>query len=158
MNSAAQLAGVVFATMALACCTPAPEAPQTADQAARAACRQQAEQSFNIRNRADLYKSDYGRDAPLSGQLTPQIDRGLADRYSYEQSYLDCLRSRGARQTPTTLPAAPAAATTPPGLPQPPPSSRTSAPLLPAAAPSAPASSAPPSSSSDLSRPPPMTP
>ena len=99
-----RIAGVISVTLALACCAP-PDAPPSADQAARAACRQQAEQSHDIRDRADRYKPDYGRDAPLSGQAAPPIDRGLVDRYSYERDYQDCLRSRGSRQTPTALPA-----------------------------------------------------
>ena len=130
-----RIAGVISVTLALACCAP-PDAPLTADQAARAACRQQAEQSHDIRDRADRYKPDYGRDAPLSGQAAPPIDRGLVDRYSYERDYQDCLRSRGSRQTPTTLPAAGSSSAPSP------------APAFPA--PAAPA----PANPSDLTRPP----
>ena len=142
---------VLSVLAALAACAPsASDTPLTVDQAARAACRKQTEQSFNIRNRADLYRPDYGRDAPLSGQSTAQIDYGLADRFSYEQDYQDCLRSRGGRQTPS----APTSAALPPGPAQPvisqPGSGRTPATRLPVA-PVAPASP------SDLTRPPSLT-
>jgi hypothetical protein len=148
MILAARQAGVIYLTLALACCAPmGAEGPPTADQAARAACRQQAEQSFDVRNRANRYTPDYGRDAPLSGQDSPQIDRGLADRYSYTQDYQGCLRSVGSRQTPlAALPAAPAA----------PAASPARAPRSPALA--APAPAPPPSSSSDLSKPPALSP
>ena len=143
MIPTARMAGLVSLTLALACCAPVPDAPPTADQAARAACRQQAEQSFDIRNRSDRFKPEYGRDSPLSGQAAPPIDRGLVDRYSYEQDYQDCLRSRGARQTPASLPAVAG---------QPPvPRSPSSGVFPPAASPS-PVSG--PASASDLSRPP----
>lgn len=145
--------GGLTVILALAGCAPSgSNGPVTADQATRAACRQQTEQSFNIRNRADLYRPEYGRDAPLSGQADPQIDRGLSDRFSYEQDYRDCLSSRGARQTPTTLsaptaagptPVTPAPAALPPGRP---PASRTSAP-----------SGAGPATPADLTRPPSLT-
>lgn len=145
---------VLSVLAALAACAPsASDTPLTVDQAARAACRKQTEQSFNIRNRADLYRPDYGRDAPLSGQSTAQIDYGLADRFSYEQDYQDCLRSRGGRQTPS----APTSAALPSGPAQPvisqPGSGRTPATRLPVArvAPVAPASP------SDLTRPPSLT-
>jgi hypothetical protein len=151
MISAVRIAGVACVMLGLAgCAAPPPEGPPTADQAARAACRQQAEQSYDIRNRADRYKPEYGRDSPLSGQSSPEISRGLVDRYSYEQSYLDCLRSRGARQTPPTAPAQA-------GQPPVPPRSSVPAPPSPAPVSGAPASR-PPSSSSDLSRPPALTP
>ena len=79
MIVATRQTGVMFLTLALACCAPEGSGgPPTADQAARAACRQQAEQSFDVRNRASRYTPEYGRDAPLSGQASPQIDRGLA--------------------------------------------------------------------------------
>jgi len=155
-------AGVLGAVLALAGCAPsAPDAPANADQAARAACRQQTEQSFNTRNRADLYRPDYGRDSPLSGQSTPQIDRGLSDRFSYEQDYQDCLRSRGARQTP----AVPTASPLPPGPTQSSPAQPpTAQPALanpgsgrPPAARSPVAPAGAPASPSDLTRPPSLT-
>jgi hypothetical protein len=149
MILAARQAGAICLTLVVASCAPAgSDGPPTADQAARAACRQQAEQSFDVRNRASRYTPDYGRDAPLSGQAAPEIDRGLADRYSYTQSYQDCLRSVGSRQTlerqpPATLPAAPAVAPV-------------RAPRSPTLA--TPAPVPPPGSSSDLSRPPVLSP
>lgn len=144
MIAAARTAGLVFLTLAFAGCADGQsDAPLTADRAARAACRQQAEQSYNIRNRADLYRPDYGRDAPMSGQSSPEITRGLSERYSFEQSYQDCLRSRGARLTPPLTPTAP--------KPAPPASARPPAPMP------APVGS-PAGSSSDLSRPPTLTP
>lgn len=157
MIVAARQTGVMFLTLALACCAPEGSGgPPTADQAARAACRQQAEQSFDVRNRASRYTPEYGRDAPLSGQASPQIDRGLADRYSYTQDYQACLRSAGSRQTLERLTPERQPATLPAG-------SRDGAAAAPAVAPTraprspvlaAPASVPPPSSSSDLSRPP----
>ena len=155
MISAARAAGVVCLTFALAGCAPlGPDTPLTADQAVRAACRQQAEQSFDTRNRVDRYKSDAGRDSPFSAQVSPQINRGLAERHGYEQDYQDCLRSRGTRQTPAALPAGPKEVLpTPPrasdGLPTPPRASSLS--------PAAPAASSPPAASSDLARPPALT-
>ena len=156
---ASSVACVLGAMLALAgCASSGPDASLTADQAARAACRQQTEQSFNIRNRADLYRPDYGRDAPLSGQSTPQIDRGLADRFSYEQDYQDCLRSRGARQTPGVqatggqAPAVPGQAGAAPPAAGHSGSGRPPAVRAPAPAPAA------PGSTSDLARPPSLTP
>jgi hypothetical protein len=152
MSPAVRYVGVMSMTLALACCAPlGSDGPPTADQAARAACRQQAEQSFDIRNRATRYTPTTGRDSPYSGQSAPEIDRGLVDRYSYTQDYQDCLRSSGARQAierpaPATLPPAPAAAAAAPAR----------APRSPALAP--PAAASPPSSSSDLSRPPALSP
>ena len=138
-----RIAGVISVTLALAGCAP-PDALPTADQAARAACRQQAEQAHDVRDRGDRYKPDYGRDAPLSGQASPQVSRGLVDRYSYEQDYQDCLRSRGSRQTPTALPAAGSSSAPSP------------APVSPAPVSPAPASLAP-VNPSDLTRPPALT-
>ncbi len=158
---ASSAACVLGAMLALAgCASSGSDASLTADQATRAACRQQTEQSFNIRNRVDMYRPDYGRDAPMSGQAAPQIDRGLADRFSYEQDYQDCLRSRGARLTPGVqatggqTPGAPAAApagTTQPALGQSG-SGRPPAVRAPVPAPAA------PGSTSDLTRPPSLTP
>ena len=171
---ASSAAGVLGAMLALAgCASSGSDASLTADQATRAACRQQTEQSFNIRNRADLYRPEYGRDAPMSGQAAPQIDRGLADRFSYEQDYQDCLRSRGARQTPgmqakgvpttggqaaggQTAGGQAAGAAAPAGTAPPAPgqsgSGRSPAVRVPAPAPAA------PGSTSDLTRPPSLTP
>ena len=156
----ARATGAAFLALSLAHCAPSqPDAALTADQAARAACRQQTEQSYKIRNRADMYRVDSGRDAPLSGSSLPTVDSGLSDRYSYERDYQDCLRSRGARQTPTSLPAAPnQPSTAQPGTAQPGPAKlggRPNAPAQPAAPVPAAASQVSPS---DLSRPPAMTP
>lgn len=106
-------AAALFALLAFAGCTSdAPlisqagfggGPPPDSSPAAVAACRQRAEEAFERRDRASSI--DTGRsavDSPYSSTPQPSGIGGLAQRSSYNQFFQDCLRSRGAGQTPTT--------------------------------------------------------
>jgi len=93
-------------------CTTSQQTPQ--QRAAYAACRSQAEQQFNIQNRASLYQTDSSLTpyAGPSSYLAPT--QSLADQFSHRQMVQDCLRG-------ATGPAPVAPANSPPAIPPPPP-------------------------------------
>jgi hypothetical protein len=111
-----RLAFALLAALALTgCATPRPQSRATAAQ--QAACQQQADQTFQIRNReanyaADAYVSGI-RDTPFSGTgATGDTTNGLGARYSRDQLYSDCINGIGPPRGP--------APSTPPAPPPPP--------------------------------------
>lgn len=97
------------------------------DRATAAACRQQANATYNIRNRDQIYSIRDPFTPQSSTGLTDLPTRDLSDRYTQERQIRDCIRNTGTEtdrsgQAPmvgTGLPNAPGAAGRPSGAPPP---------------------------------------
>ncbi|HUN39962.1 MAG TPA: hypothetical protein VMU81_06715 [Acetobacteraceae bacterium] len=125
----------------LAACTfPLGAPPSTPEQRAQQslleACRQRADEAYNITHRGDIYAPESQVNTPFSADYQPGVpSRGLSVLYQRDQMVSDCVRNTGAEgsRTPsgTELPSgtivsprapAPSDAGTSPGtLPLPPP-------------------------------------
>jgi hypothetical protein len=87
---------VWLAPLALVACTSAPPTPESVTaRDTLAACRQQANTTYAIQNRGQIYgMSDLS--APQSSiGLTHDPMRGLEDRYAQERMVQDCVRNTG---------------------------------------------------------------
>ena len=74
---------------------PPPTQESRADAARAAACRDRIDAIYTQQNRGEIYtdRSDMERDAPQSGGYVEGVQsRGLADRFSRDQAFSDCLR------------------------------------------------------------------
>jgi len=97
------------------CAPPPPPAGQAqADAATLAACREHADAVYNRQNRDSIYTIS-NTNSPYSANYTPGlVDRGLAQRYGYENMTRDCVRNTGTETnrsgTAPPEPAAPASA------------------------------------------------
>jgi hypothetical protein len=83
--------------LAVAACTPPPPATSQAraDAATLAACRQHANAVYDRTHRDTIYTIN-NRDTPYSANDTyGVIDRGLPQRYGYENMTRDCVRNTG---------------------------------------------------------------
>ena len=105
---------IVLLAVALAACTSG--APETESQRSTAeACREQANTTYNIQNRDQIYRI-YDRNTPNSGiGLLDNPTRQLSDSYAQQQMISNCIRNTGTgadRELPgtPTLPAAQAGA------------------------------------------------
>ncbi|MDE2006874.1 MAG: hypothetical protein KGI51_09935 [Rhodospirillales bacterium] len=89
-----RLAPLWLATALLAGC--AFGTPQSAtDRDTVAACRRQAEATYRIRHRDDLYRRG-NDDAPASGAVGLQLPTaGLADRFEQENAIQTCVHDTG---------------------------------------------------------------
>jgi hypothetical protein len=78
------------------CAPPPPPVGQTrADAATLAACREHADAVYNRQNRGSIYTIS-NVNSPLSANYTPEVvDRGLSQRYGYENMTRDCVRNTG---------------------------------------------------------------
>ena len=78
------------------CTAPPPPTPQArADQQARAACRQRADQVYAQQDRAAPYQAD-NRFSPFSSTYVPGVtSRGLGERYAMDTLIANCVRSTG---------------------------------------------------------------
>jgi hypothetical protein len=112
----------------LAACSNEPAAPLTgqarADAATVSACRDRGEAVYESQNRDAIYTATSGgRDTPYSANYTPLVlDRGLSQRYGYDQTVRNCIRNTGtqpipASATPTASGPAASAPATAPGKP-----------------------------------------
>jgi len=129
-GAGSRIAAVPLAALALIGC--AASTPQShASAAQQAACRQQADQTFQVRNpdanyAADAYVSGT-RDTPFSGSgMAANTSSGLPARYSRDTLYSNCVNGVGpplgaaATTTPTTTtPGTTTPGTTTPAPPQP---------------------------------------
>jgi len=98
-----KIAGAVLAALALApalagCVAPSPQSRATAAQ--QAACRQQAEQTYQARNPGARYAADAyvsgTRDTPFSASgAAGDTSSGLPGRYSRDTMYSDCVNGIG---------------------------------------------------------------
>jgi hypothetical protein len=93
-------AASLLALLALAGC--APPTPQShANAAQQAACRQRADEVFQIQNRGANYTADAyvsgTRDTPFSASgAAGDTSSGLPGRYNRETIYSDCINGLGA--------------------------------------------------------------
>ncbi len=86
----------LLSPLALIACTSAPPTPESITaRDTIAACRQQANTTYAVQNRDQIYSmSDLS--APQSSiGLTQDPMRGLADRYTQERMVQDCVRNTG---------------------------------------------------------------
>ena len=85
-----------LAPLALVACTSAPPTPESLTaRDTLAACRQQANTTFAIQNRGQIYGLN-DLSAPQSSiGLTQDPNQGLANRYEQERMVEDCVRNTG---------------------------------------------------------------
>ena len=91
---------VLLGCVALAACSfggPPQSGQARANAATVAACRQRAEQVYDIQHRADIYRPPPAINTPSSGSYAPggSTDRGLADLYARDRMISDCVRNTG---------------------------------------------------------------
>ncbi|HEY1933317.1 MAG TPA: hypothetical protein VGG99_14995 [Acetobacteraceae bacterium] len=73
------------------------EAPQVrADAETEAACRQRAEQIYDVQHRADIYSPPPTINTPFSTNFVPGVtDRQLANEHEHQELINDCVRNTG---------------------------------------------------------------
>jgi len=95
-------AGAALALIVLlaACAGPGPQpggAQVQANAATAAACRQRADQVYNMRHRDTIYAPPSDINTPFSANYAPGIgDRGLSDVFERDSMVSDCVRNTGA--------------------------------------------------------------
>jgi hypothetical protein len=95
----AGLAAAILAALVLTGCGE-PKSQSRASAAQQSACQQQADQTFQTRNRGAIYSADAyvagTRDSPFSATgLTGDTTSGLGARYSRDTIYNDCINGIG---------------------------------------------------------------
>ena len=91
---------------------PALTGQQRANQETVAACRERADQMWELRNRGAIYSPPPAINTPSSGAYAPggMTERGLADVYTRDEMVRDCIRNtgtqtdRGREPSPTNAP------------------------------------------------------
>lgn len=81
------------------------------------ACRQRADQAYDITHRGDIYAAESGVNTPFSANYQPGVpDRGLSARFQHDEMVQDCIRNTGAdsSRTPQLPPNAAAPQPAPP--------------------------------------------
>jgi hypothetical protein len=115
----------------LASCADAPQTPESRDrQATVTACRERAEQLYQLQNRDQLYRTSNSV-TPYSGAPTTGLPtQGLSAQYANDVAVSDCIRNTGTQTRRNGGPATPPPAapeqsgpplTAPPGAPLAPP-------------------------------------
>jgi hypothetical protein len=103
---------------------PPPDGPQArADAQTAAACREHADQVFDMRHRGQIYAPASEANTPFSANYNPAaVDRGLALIYERDRMVSDCIRNTGVQgvSTPGQGVSTPGQAPPPPALPPPP--------------------------------------
>lgn len=106
----------------LAACTDSGAPPGSAQAQANAqtaaACRQRADQIYNIQHRDTIYAPPPDVNTPFSAGYGPgEEDRGLTHLFERDSIMSDCERNTGAEgtRTPDTQPAPPPSPSPPPG-------------------------------------------
>jgi len=106
-------------TLLLSGCTlgpsPAGGGEAQAQQSLVTACRQRADEAYNVTHRDQIYASESQVNTPFSANYQPGIpSRGLSDLFARDQMVDDCVRNTGAEGSrtpsgtePGTAPAAP---------------------------------------------------
>ena len=93
---------LVLSTLVLTACARQPAPMANSDAAARAECRQRADEIYNRQNRAALYSPTTTVNAPYSASYQPgTTDRGLSDRFAYQNTIDTCLRSASTGPEPS---------------------------------------------------------
>jgi len=97
--------GILVLTLLLAGCdgtAPPPSGQARANAETAAACRQRAEQVYDIRHRGDIYSPQPQVDAPFASNYRPGVPGpDLASLHEHDQLVTDCIRNTGAE---TSLP------------------------------------------------------
>ena len=94
---------LVFSTLALAACARAPAPAAQSDAAARAECRQRADEVYTRQNRAAIYSPSAPVNAPFSANYQPgTTDRGLSQLFAHENMIRDCVRGAATGPAPST--------------------------------------------------------
>lgn len=98
--------------LALTACAGSALPPTTSDArenaATMAACRQRAEQVYDIRHRDAIYAMQSGANSPYSASYVPGVpERGLSQLYEQDTMVSDCVRNTGVEgdRTPDQAPA-----------------------------------------------------
>jgi len=123
-----------------ACTFPLGAPPSTPEARARQslidACRQRADEAYNITHRGEIYAPESEVNTPFSAGYLPGVpNRGLSELYQRDQAISDCVRNTGAEgsrtpsgnELPSGMIVSPgatpsySAGTAPAGLPLPPP-------------------------------------
>lgn len=69
-------------------------ADQRATLATQAACRDQVNQMYEIRDRAEIYSPNPSVNTPFSANYQPDVpSRGLSQQFGYDQARADCEHS-----------------------------------------------------------------
>jgi len=87
---------------------PPPGSPEAqARQSLEVACRQRADEAYNITHRGDIYAPESQANTPFSANYQPGVpDRGLSALFERDSMISDCVRNTGAEgdRTPQTQP------------------------------------------------------
>jgi hypothetical protein len=98
---------ILVAMLLMAGCAgpaPPPSGQARADAETAAACRQRAEQVYDIRHRGDIYSPLPQVDSPFASNYAPGLpdDRNLAALHEHDQLITDCIRNTGAETSRTS--------------------------------------------------------
>ncbi len=115
MSNCGQLPLALFLALLAACAAPGPQpgsGQARADAATVAACRQRADEVYNMRHRDTIYAPPSDVNTPFSANYAPgEEDRGLSQVFERDSMMSDCVRNTGVEgdRTPEqgTLPAGP---------------------------------------------------
>jgi hypothetical protein len=107
--------GWAGAALLAGCAQPPLSGQAEADAQTRAACRQQADQAYQVQNRADIYSPPSSVNTPFSSNYLPgDTGRGLSALFAQDRQVSDCVRNTGTG-TDRTVPAAATPAAPGPG-------------------------------------------
>lgn len=100
MIVARSAAAALLGCLLLGACTfgsPPLTGQERANQETVSACRQRAEQVYDIQHRPDIYRPPPAINTPSSGAFSPvgMTDRRLSDLYARDQLVSDCVRNTG---------------------------------------------------------------
>lgn len=90
---------LILALLLAGCAGPAgaPSGQARADAETAAACRQRAEQVYDIRHRGDIYSPQPQVDSPFASNYAPGVPAAnLADLHEHDLLVSDCIRNTGA--------------------------------------------------------------
>ena len=116
---------VWLAPLALVACTSAPPTPESLTaRDTLAACRQQANTTYAMQNRGQIYGLNDEAAPQSSIGLTQDPFQGLSNRYAQERMVQDCVRNTGTQTNRAALspqggPGTPAPPVAPSGSPSP---------------------------------------
>jgi hypothetical protein len=96
-------ATILLTCLALASCAPKTGGEARGDAATEAACRQHADQVYDVRNRGDIYSPQSGVNTPSSGSYAPGGDsRNLGQIFARDRMIRDCVRRGGVTDSAPT--------------------------------------------------------
>jgi hypothetical protein len=99
------------------CAQPPLTGQAAADAQTRAACRQRADQAWEVQNRAQIFAPSSTVNSPYSTNYLPgDTNKGLSELFAHDRMVSDCVRNTGTgtdRTPPEGAPAKPAAPAAP---------------------------------------------